>query len=228
LTKLAVAACGSFFLPLFLTVFFTPLLIMMLPMDKSVGAIVLAAGFSKRFGGIKLLATLADSSTVIAQTMQRINAALENTVVITRPELLPLLSPYGLNLKVFEHADLGMGATLAYGMEFAQQWSGCLVCLADMPFIASSTYQTLADQITADSIIIPSYQSRAGNPVGFGSRWFTQLAQLDGDSGGRTVIKKNPEAVRYIPVDDLAIFNDIDTPDDLSRYQPQDIQGSSE
>lgn len=208
---LAVAGCGSFFLPVFLA--------MLLAMNKPVGAIVLAAGFSNRFGSNKLLATLADGCAVIAQTMQRIDAALADSVVITRPELAPLLSPFQLNVQVFDHAELGMGATLAYGMGFAQQWSGCLVCLADMPFIATSTYRVLADQVTADSIIVPSYQSRAGNPVGFGSRWFAQLATLDGDFGGRTLIKNNPESVSHISVDDQAILNDIDTPGDLSRFQ---------
>ena len=188
-------------------------------MNDSVGAIILAAGFSNRFGSIKLLASLANGNTVIGQTLQRISAALADSVVITRPELVPLLAPYNIDLRVFDHAERGMGATLAYGIGFAQAWSGCLICLADMPFINTSTYQALADRIEPDSIIIPSFESRAGNPVGFGRRWFPDLAELDNDSGGRVVVQGNPQAVIHFPVDDQAILDDIDTPSDLSRLQ---------
>ena len=188
-------------------------------MNDAVGAIVLAAGFSTRFGSNKLLAKLANGNTVIAQTTQRINAALANSVLVTRPELAPMLSACDIELRVFDHAERGLGATLAYAMEFAQAWSGCLICLADMPFIAPSTYQALAEQITDDGIVIPSFESREGNPVGFGKRWFPQLAELDGDSGGRCLIKANPQSVIYFPTDDQAVLNDIDTAEDLDRFQ---------
>ena len=188
-------------------------------MNDTVGAIVLAAGFSTRFGSNKLLAKLANGNTVIAQTTQRINAALTNSVLVTRPELAPMLSACNIELRVFDHAERGMGATLAYAIEFAQAWSGCLVCLADMPFIAASTYRALAEQITDDSIVIPSFQSREGNPVGFGKRWFPQLAALDGDSGGRNLIEANPRSVIYFPIADQAVLNDIDTAEDLGRFQ---------
>ena len=188
-------------------------------MNDAVGAIVLAAGFSKRFGNNKLLAKLANGNTVIAQTTLRINAALANSVVVTRPELAPMLSAYDIELRVFDHAERGMGATLAYAIDFAQTWSGCLVCLADMPFITASTYQVLAAQIADDSIVIPTFQSHQGNPVGFGRHWFPKLAELDGDSGGRSLVKANPQSVIYFPVDDQAVLNDIDTAEDLERFQ---------
>ena len=188
-------------------------------MNDAVGAIVLAAGFSTRFGSNKLLAKLDNGNTVIAQTTQRIDAALANSVLVTRPELAPMLSVCNIELRVFDHAERGMGATLAYAMDFTKAWSGCLICLADMPFIAVSTYRALAEQITDDSIVIPRFQSREGNPVGFGRRWFPQLAALDGDSGGRSLIEANPQSVIYFPIDDQAVLNDIDTAEDLGRFQ---------
>ncbi len=88
-----------------------------------------------------------------------------------------------------------------------------------MPFITASTYQVLAVESADDSIVIPSFQSHQGNPVGFGRHWFPQLAELDGDSGGRSLVKANPQSVIYFPVDDQAVLNDIDTAEDLDRFQ---------
>ena len=41
-------------------------------MTKPIGAIVLAAGYSKRFGDSKLLAQLHNGKTVVQQTLERI------------------------------------------------------------------------------------------------------------------------------------------------------------
>lgn len=185
-------------------------------MTGTVGAIILAAGFSDRFGSIKLNAELDGGKTIFKQTLERISAALPTRIVVTRSEVAPLLA--GVPIEVFEHAELGMGATLAFGVNLAQDWDGCLICLADMPFIKTSSYQQIAEQVNPDTIVIPTYQSKAGNPVGFGREFFKQLRELSGDAGGRPVIQRNQAAVTRLPVDDAAILQDIDTPEDLSRY----------
>lgn len=183
------------------------------------GAIVLAAGFSNRFGSVKLCAELANGNSIFGQTLERISAAVPDVLIVTRPDILPLLPQCDFPIEVFDEAELGMGATLAYAASLIKDWEGCLVCLADMPFIEVSTYQQLAAQLSPDSIIVPTHLSKAGNPVGFGSDFFSQLRQLTGDAGGRSIIQSNPDAVTRLEVTDAAVLHDIDTPEDLTRYQ---------
>ena len=64
-------------------------------------------------------------------------------------------------------------------------------------------------------------QSQAGNPVAFGKKYFNQLRQLQGDSGGKSIIANNPESIIRLAVEDAGIVQDIDTPGDLSRFQSQ-------
>lgn len=192
-------------------------------MTTTIGAIVLAAGFSTRFGGPKLLARLDDGHTVAARTLQHIGAAGLPSIVITRPEIAPQLQlgdAASTRLVSFEGASNGMGASLAFGVSQARQWDGCLVCLADMPFIRSDTYRAIADQVTPASIVIPHYGAAAGHPVAFGRDFFPALLALDGDAGGRSLIQQYPHAVVELRIDDPAILQDIDTPEDLSRLQP--------
>ena len=87
-----------------------------------------------------------------------------------------------------------------------------------MPFIQTSTYREIASKLTKNNIVVPVYTGKQGNPVGFGERFFRDLASLSGDKGGRTVIDKYSDSTSYISVDDPTILYDIDTPEDLEKY----------
>ncbi|MEX2469033.1 MAG: nucleotidyltransferase family protein [Pseudohongiellaceae bacterium] len=190
-------------------------------MNARVGALVLAAGFSNRFGSLKLAAHLNSGTTVFAQTLARLAAAVPEQIVVSRPELAEILAPETDTLYLFDQAERGMGATLAYGVSLIEDWDACLVCLADMPFITTATYRRIAAAADSDSIVLPTYEKKVGNPVAFGRRFFPELTALGGDTGGRPVLQRHPGAVRRLAVADAAILHDIDTPEDLARLQAQ-------
>ncbi len=192
------------------------------------GVLLLAAGFSRRFGDIKLQARLRSGSSVFEQTLARIAAATPRILVVTRPELteVPLVVQRiaqgldrGRRIDVVQCTDahMGMGHTLAFGMTHLPAWTGCLVCLGDMPFIATTTYTQMLAALQHDTILLPQYAGEVGNPVGFGCDFFPALRAVQGDTGGRDVVRANRECVRLMPVDDPAVLQDIDTPEDLAR-----------
>ena len=190
-------------------------------MTKTVGAIVLAAGFSSRFGSSKLLAELSSGKTVFQQTVERVAEAFPERFVITRPKMVAALQELaeGTSILSFEHADQGMGATLAFAAQQIGDWDGCVVCLGDMPFIETSTYRRIAELVTAGSIVTPTFDSKMGNPVAFGKNLYTDLEALTGDGGGRKLTSMYPQAVRKLQVSDPGILHDIDTPEELAFYQ---------
>ena len=85
-------------------------------MTKPIGAIVLAAGFSSRFGSSKLLAHLSNGKSIFQQTVERIAEVFPDRLVVTRPEMAAQLQSLaqGTSILSFEHAEQGMGATLAF------------------------------------------------------------------------------------------------------------------
>lgn len=186
------------------------------------GVILLAAGFSRRFGSSKLKARLPNGKTVAQQTLERIQAATDNVIVVTREELLDDLLQAGApsdQTYLCPDAEQGMGHTLACGIaHIPAHWDAVLVCLADMPFVDTRTYTTLLNALRPDVIVVPEYQGKRGNPVGFGRKWFAQLAQASGDSGGREVMKGNPDAVVRVDVKDPAVHLDVDVPGDLGQH----------
>lgn len=191
-------------------------------MTVKVGAVVLAAGFSRRFGSPKLLAPLPDGRPLFAQTLNRLDGAVTDRIVVTRPGIAEQLSRHCEDLHVFPGSDRGMGATLAHGISLIRDWDACLVCLADMPFIETATYAALAARATPDQIAQPVYQGRPGHPVVFGSAFFAELRQLDGDDGGRPVLQRHRDSLQRLKVDDAAVLQDIDTPEDLADSSRED------
>lgn len=188
-------------------------------MSSGTVALVLAAGFSNRFGSIKLSAVLENGTTVFEQTLRNIELAIANVIVVTRPELVEELIPHCDSLQIFDKAEQGMGATLAYGIGLAQEWESCLVCLADMPFIKPQSYRELAQSLTRDTIVQPCYGDQPANPVGFGQQFYAELMALKGDSGGRPILQAHASAVQRIKLDDPGLVADIDTPEELARFQ---------
>lgn len=188
--------------------------------NKKVGALLLAAGFSNRFGSAKLLARLDSGNSVFSQTFSRLSSVVPDIKVVTRPELTDELKLQNVDLIVFPDAQRGMGASLAFGMQqVPHQWDACLICLADMPFIKPATYQTLVNSAQADRIVVPVFEDKPGNPVVFGRQFFAQLQSLSGDAGGKPVLKQHREKVVRLTVDDPAVLSDIDTPKDLEELQ---------
>ena len=190
--------------------------------NVKVKALVLAAGSSKRFGSRKLIAKLPGGETVLRRTLNRIKLALPNVTVISSIELYSSTSLSDshseIEIEIFADSHKGMGASLSHGIKLSQKSNACLVCLADMPFIQTSTYREIASKLTKNNIVVPVYKGKQGNPVGFGERFFRELASLSGDKGGRTLIEKYSDSTSYIDVDDPTILYDIDTPEDLEKY----------
>jgi molybdenum cofactor cytidylyltransferase len=183
------------------------------------GAILLAAGFSSRFGASKLLADLDSGTTVFAQTYHRLKLAVSEVLVVTRPEISQQLRAISPDLLVFDNAHDGMGATLAFAIKNTASWDSALICLADMPFISTATYKTIACASDSRSIVVPICEGRKANPVSFGSHFFSELQSLSGDTGGREVLKRHPNSIRNLEITERAVLDDIDTPADLARLQ---------
>ena len=188
-------------------------------MEFRIGALVLAAGFARRFGGAKLSAPMTDGRSLIDHTLDGIASAIEEILIVSRPGAAETWNHDNWPVLLFEDAEQGMGASLARGISRLPPWDGCLVCLADMPFIRPQTYALLSARLTPENIVIPSHNGRRGNPVAFGRRFFAELAQLRDERGGRNIIRQHQDSVCEIPVNDPAVLMDIDTTADLDRYR---------
>lgn len=185
------------------------------PLDPGdIGIIVLAAGASRRFQGDKRLAPLPGGSGLLEATLAAVPASLIRRVLVLRPADTALAQRFraaGWDCCLEKDAALGMGHSLAGGIQRTQGWEGALVALGDMPFVKPATYAALQESLTRHAIVAPVFRGRRGNPVGFRRSWFRELANLKGDAGARRLLEAHPEVCHLLEVDDAGVLRDIDT-----------------
>ena len=184
-------------------------------------AILLAAGQGTRFGAEKLLHPLADGVVIAAHAARHLRQAGLDVVAVVRPgdmRLRTLLEDEGCVVSVCRDAALGMGHSLAHGVREAREAAGWVVALADMPSVSPATILRVVDALRAGAVIAaPVCRGKRGHPVGFARSCYAALAGLTGDSGARSVLESQRDAVVLLDCDDPGVLYDIDRKADLTR-----------
>tara|TARA_R110002167_G_scaffold204404_2_gene408467 strand:+ start:699 stop:1277 length:579 start_codon:yes stop_codon:yes gene_type:complete len=189
--------------------------------SEDVVALVLAAGFSRRFGADKRRAKLCDGRGLLQAVLQQAISVYGEVFVVLREEDDPYLLGVPKEVQVIRavNAGRGLGASLADGvcaLSAASVEAGALaVLLGDMPWIAMSTHRRLVEQMSPDRILRPVYNEKSGHPVLFGRDFWPALQCLDGDTGARSVLRMQPQACIDVFLNDPNINKDADTPTDL-------------
>lgn len=198
--------------------------------------VLLAAGKGSRFdpgaGRLKLLAPLPDAPgrCCAALSSASLRAACDALIAVVAADehaqqraLRAQLSAAGCELAFNTEVARGVGHSIALGVRAAlSQWPGalgCLIALADMPWIKADTMRRVAQALRQGQLTVaPHMGQQQGHPVGFSAALFASLMRLDGDAGARSLLAQHPP--HLIAVEDAGIFCDVDTLDDLSFNQP--------
>ncbi len=188
--------------------------------------ILLAAGFSRRFGTAdKLLQTLPDGRPIAIAAAEHLITALPVSVAVVRSDNPPLshaLKALGFHVVYCDANATEMADSLVVAVQYASVLSttakGYVIALADMPYIAPSTINEVANQLSMGAdIVIPTYEGQRGHPVGFSAHYRDALLSLSGDEGARSIVQQYDDKVRLLVCEDAGILADIDTPDDLAK-----------
>ncbi|MFK7896381.1 MAG: NTP transferase domain-containing protein [Myxococcota bacterium] len=201
-----------------------------------IAGLVLAAGRSARMGAqqSKLVMSVQGKPLVAWPVEAMSGAGIERPFVVTGFEAASVEAALaGQTCTFLHHASWaeGMGASLAFGAQQViaaeasapARFDALLLCLGDLPGLRAPLLEELLEAAgpapLRDRIIIPTYEGRPGHPVLFGRRFWPRLVALSGDAGAKAVIAAEPEAVTRIPVENEAILADIDTAEDLARWE---------
>jgi len=185
-----------------------------------IACIVLAAGYSRRFGTDKRSASVGEH-TLLDLTLQSIPPLFCTQVLVLHPGDEALVERYrnGWQTVVAAAAQHGLGHSLAAALARADQWEGVVVVLADMPRVSPATYAALVKELNREVLVVPLHQGQRGNPVGIGARFFPELAHPVGDSGARQLFQRYPEALVTLDLADPGILLDVDTVEALAQLR---------
>jgi molybdenum cofactor cytidylyltransferase len=197
-----------------------------------VAAVVLAAGESRRFGAPKQLATVDGEAMVVRATRRALESGAQQVLVITgayadqvQAVLEPLRRQAGarLRLVVNEEWATGQSSSLRVAVEALEAEAGgsgfeALLCLpVDQPWLESALLRRLVQAWRAGAALAaPSVEGELrGAPALFDRSFFAALREVEGDKGGRDLLRRHAEQLVALPVDALTLA-DIDTPADLN------------
>lgn len=182
----------------------------------------MASGFSRRFGGNKLL-TSVEGVPLAVRTFAAVPPVLFARAVVTSryPEVLDLAAGAGYLPLENRQAEEGAAAGVRLGMSVMGDMDGVLFAVCDQPWLRRESVERLLDafRIAPESIAALSWQGRRGNPVVFPKDLFGALAELRGDVGGGAVVKRYPERLLLVESGGPGELRDVDTPRDLTAHR---------
>ena len=179
-----------------------------------ISAIILASGYSKRMGKNKLLLKYKGKS-LIEYTIDTVLCCGFSEVILVAREKEVIEIGIRNYLKVIknENATKGISESIKLGILNTRNAEGYMFFTADQPFLDVATIRALQNKFAENSayIIIPTCDGKRGSPVIFPSIYKEDFLKLQGDVGGKVIINKNLEKVKFVELQDSSKLFDIDT-----------------
>ncbi len=188
-----------------------------------IGAVVLAAGESKRMGVPKLLlpyhgATLIES-VLAGVTASRVNATW---VVLGsgRRAIREKIKRFPVSVAVNTLFRRGMLSSIQKGIaSLPRGFLAALVVLGDQPDVGPRVIDRLIDAWagTRKGIVVPVSGGRRGHPLLLDLKYHGEIASLSPETGLRGLLSAHPDDILEVDVPDAGVLIDIDTPEDYRK-----------
>ncbi len=181
-----------------------------------IAGIILASGISRRFGTDKLLYKI-NGKYIISYVIENVNYSNlnEKIIVINNYDKYKDIIPG--NFKTVMNSDYlkGMAYSIVNGIKNVNNNAGMIIP-GDMPLINSSIINKLIEYFNENDYGIVGLldDNIIKSPVIFSKSYFSELLNLSGDQGGKSLIKKHLNDFHGININknllkDIDYINDI-------------------
>jgi molybdenum cofactor cytidylyltransferase len=201
-----------------------------------VSAVVLAAGMSTRMGRNKLLLTFRDKPLVVHAVETLLASKAGEIVVVLGHEsekVRDQLEDYAgqvpnggqsRRVRLIKNPDYrdGLSTSVRAGVEaVSPEAKAIMIYLADQPLLEPSDVdRIIAAFATAKAedkvIVVPLFKGERGNPVILDASFRDSILGIVGDVGCKGVIKRYPEKVFTIEMENDHVVRDVD---DAQAYE---------
>lgn len=182
----------------------------------NITGIILASGFSRRMGKQKLLLEI-EETPIVEKVIKSVKASqIDDVILVYRDaRIKSIASEHDIKALYNKKAHRGQSEAIKLGVSnSSKDTDGYMFFVGDQPFLQALVIDKIIDTYKKENkmIVIPKYNNKKGNPVLFSSELKESLLKLDGDIGGRSIIKTIDDVdIAYVQFDDEKLGLDIDT-----------------
>jgi molybdenum cofactor cytidylyltransferase len=192
-------------------------------LQNNLSAIILAAGQSGRMAPENKLLLPFPQKTIIQKVLDEIVPLNFTQILVVigfeKDKLMEVLKDYPARFYFNPYYNRGMSTSIQVGISQTKpDIDGYMIFLGDMPWIDQNLLKTLIQTFYTgpeSAIVVPAFKKRQGNPVIFSKKYKKELLSLKGDRGARSVIKKFPDRIIEVQIQNERLLLDIDTWEDF-------------
>jgi len=188
---------------------------------ENIGAVILAAGGSRRLGRPKQLLEWRGKPLIGHAVEKALSAGCNPVVVVTGAageSVSQALAGHKVELVTNPRWEEGQSTSVLAGLAaLPGRTGGAIFLLVDQPFVDVPLIRAVIDAqaATGDPIVAPLIDEQRGNPVLFDRITFPAFTGLKGDVGGRAIFSQF--VVSWVPWHDARALKDVDTESDFSE-----------
>ena len=181
-------------------------------------AIIMASGMSRRMSENKLLINLYNKPLIRWTIELSKSCDFEDVIVVYKDKEVKDIAEK-LQVKTIYNGRFKYGQSESIKLALSslkKEYDGYIFFTGDQPFIKKETIKILMKTfIKRGGIILPKVNGKNKSPVIFSREFKFELMNIEGDIGGRNVIKNNIKKVTPVYFNKSIEFFDIDTKEDL-------------
>lgn len=198
--------------------------------DRTVGAVVLAAGMATRMGQSKVLLPWGEGETILDHILTELKHADVSDIVVVTGHQADAVQAIAVrhDCVAVHNPDYAVGdmlSSLKTGIRalpdsaLPNTIAATLMVLGDQPRIQAAIVRQVVSAYSAGQgeIVAPSYQMRRGHPILIDRRYWDELLALPPDGAARTVINAHADRIAYVNVETDSVLHDVDTPQDYAE-----------
>ncbi|SHI73284.1 molybdenum cofactor cytidylyltransferase [Clostridium cavendishii DSM 21758] len=185
-----------------------------------INLILLASGNSNRFKSNKLLAKV-NSKPMYMNVVEKVLALNFNKIILVTQYEEIRLSLCRQNIEVVMNAnsELGISHSIKLGMQTDKEADAYMFMVCDQPFISLMSIETLINRFEKSNkgMACVEHKGNLGNPTIFSKKYRDELMNLEGDIGGKAVMRKHLYDLERVSISNEVEMMDIDTREELDN-----------